>query len=218
MSTTIPSLLEIFKEAIENRLSDVNTAIIAKVEKYDAKTQQVDVSPVLSNSIKKADGSFVEEKMQMLCDVPVLFPRAGGFFLSFPIKVGDHVQILFNQNSLESWYCQDVASLAHLPKFTLQGAVAIPGLAPMSQSLNEAHEANLVIGKDHGVQIHIEDGQIRLGSKDASEALAIANAVKAELESFRTIFNTHVHSYHGTPTATQLGPIGNLATRKVVAE
>lgn len=88
---------------------------------------------------------------------------------------------------------------------------------PLNKSLSSAHTANLVLGQDNGVQIHIDGETIRLGSADAHEALAIASKVEAELEKIRSAFQSHVHTYHNTPTTTQIAPVNDIATKKVVA-
>lgn len=221
-----PTLAELLKQAIENRLLDLHTAMIARVESYDAQKQQVNVSPVLKRSIKSLDGLLVSEQLPMLCDVPVLFPRAGGYFISFPIKPGDFVQLVFNESSIDEWLLGGSSELGSTHRFTLQGAVAIPGVYPESRSIRGAHEANFVAGKEDGLQIHIDDQKIRLGSADASEALAIASRVKAELEKIKTAFQSHTHAYPSTPitpsisapTTTMISPISNISTQYVVAK
>lgn len=210
-----PTLAELLKQVIENRLLDVHTALIAQIESYDAKKQQVNVSPVLKRSIKSLDGQRVNEQLPMLCDVPVLFPRAGGYFISFPIKPGDFVQLIFNESSIDEWLL-GATSLACSERFTLQGAVAIPGIYPESKPINGAHEKNFVAGKEEGLQIHIDSQKIRLGSADANEALAIASAVKSELEKLKTAITTHVHAINGDPSKVIISPIGNIAAKHVV--
>lgn len=170
--TQIPSLAQLLKHAIESRLLDVHTAMIAKVESYDAAKQTVNVAPMLKRTIENLQGEWVAEQLPVLCDVPVLFPRAGGFFLSFPIQPGDFVQLIFNETDIEAWLENKEPTISHNQRFTLQGAVALPGIFPQAMALTSAHASNLVLGKEQGLQIHIDDQKIRLGSIEASEALA----------------------------------------------
>lgn len=216
--TQTPTLAQLLKHAVENRLLDVHTALIAKVERYDVETQQVDVSPVLKRSSESMAGEWVSEQLPMLCDVPVLFPRAGGFFISFPIQPGDFVQLIFNETDIETWFEDREPTISHNQRFTLQGAVAIPGIFPKALALTGAHKSNLVLGKEQGLQIHIDDQKIRLGSAEASEALAIASKVKGELEKIRATFNAHNHpAPHGSPTPAQISAIGDIAAKSVVS-
>ena len=214
-----PTLSQLIKQAIDNRLVDVHTALIGQVERYDHKTQLADIQPVLKRSLKFLDDRTIQEQLPLLSEVPVLFPRAGGFFCSFPIQPGDFVQIIFNETSIDEFLAEKPTRIGSADRFSLQGAVAIPGIYPLSKPLKNAHKTNLVLGKENGVQIHIDEEKIRLGSEKADAALAIASKVKEELEKFRAIFNTHIHlAPHGSLTASQLSPIGDLATKKVVAE
>lgn len=215
--TQIPTLAQLIKQAIDNRLLDVHTALIARVESYDKEKQLADVSPVLKRRIKTMEGEWVSEQLPVLCDVPVVFPRAGGFFISFPIKPGDFVQLIFNEVDIEDWLDDSSPTIACSQRFTMHGAVAIPGVYPQTNTLLGAHEANLVIGKERGLQIHIDNEKIRLGSAEASEALALASKVKDELEKFRAVYNAHVHpAPHGSPTASQIGSVSNIAAQSVV--
>ena len=207
--TEVRTLAQLIKQAIDNRLLDVHTALIAKVENYDAEKQLTDVSPVLKRCIKDIDGVTVKEQLPMLCDVPVLFPRAGGFFISFPIQPGDFVQLIFNEVDIEEWFDESTLTIADNQRFTLHGAVAVPGIFPASKVLIDAHKTNLVLGRERGPQIHIDGESIRLGSETASEALAIASKVTTELELLRAAVTSF--------TGTKFPPMSDLSTQKVVA-
>jgi len=217
LMTQVPTLAQLIKQAIDNRLLDVHTALIAKVESYDAEKQLSNVSPVLKRHIKTMEGEWVREQLPVLCDVPVLFPRAGGFFISFPIKPGDFVQLIFNEVDIEDWLEESSPTISCIQRFTMHGAVAIPGVYPQAKALLDAHATNLVIGKEQGLQIHIDNEKIYLGSAEASEALALASKVKDELEKFRATYNAHVHpAPHGSPTVSQIGSVSNMGAQSVV--
>lgn len=212
LMTQIPTTAQLIKQAIENRLLDVHTAIIGRIERYDHQSQLADIQPVLKRQAKDK-----EQDLPLLLDVPVLFPRAGGFFLSLPIQSGDFVQVIFNETDIDDFLNEPSPRIDSVGRFTLQGAVAIPGIQPSSKPILGAHKTNFVMGQDNGVQIHLDGGRIRLGSEKANQALALASAVKTELEKIRSAFQSHVHTGHGAPTTTQITPIGDIATKKVVA-
>jgi hypothetical protein len=215
-----PSLSQLIKQAIDNRLLDMHTALIAIVESYDAEKQQVNATPVLRRRIQKFTGGWVREQLPMLCDVPVLFPRAGGFFISFPIQQGDFVQLLFNEVSIDDWLNDATSTIAHNERFSLQGAIAIPGIFPSAKALVEAHKTNLVLGQEQGPQIHIDGEKIRLGSEKADQALAIASKVKEELDRIKSAFNNHSHMGSSGPIkpTDRIIVSSDIATKKVVAE
>ena len=216
--TKIPTLSQVLNQAISNRLLDLHTALIARVESYDAAKQQVSVSPVLKRVLPNLDGELVSEQLPVLSDVPVLFPRAGGFFISFPIQPGDFVQLVFNEVSIDDWMAGASSTTIFGERFNLQGAVAIPGVYPDSKPISDAHSLNFVAGKDQGVQIHIDGEKIKLGSNQAREALAIASRVEAELNRIINAFNLHTHASHGAVSLASIASAGLIATTKVVAE
>lgn len=214
-----PSLAQLLKLAIDNRLLDVHTALIGRIEKYDASSQLADIQPVLRRAIKTHEG-INQEDLPLLVDVPVIFPRAGSFFLSLPIQLGDYVQVIFNETSIDEFFTASTPTTKSAGRFTLQGAVAMPGIFPHAASLQSAHKNNLVAGKDDGVQIHIDGEKIRLGSDKADEALAVASKVKEELDRIKSAFNGHTHISSTGPIkpTDRIIASSNIATNKVVAE
>lgn len=208
-----PTLAELIKRALDNRQMDLHTALIARVESYDAKNQTVDVQPQIKRALSKADGEKVYESLPLIPDVPVLFPRAGGYFISFPIQKGDYVQLLVNERSIAEWWSEGRESGGEA-MHSFDGAVAIPGLYPQAQSLNDAHTENLVLGKSEGPQIHICGDEIRLGGENCADSIALANKVLSELAKITQAFNSHVH---GTPWGPTAQPILPMSTPVSVA-
>ena len=135
--TQTPSLSQLLKHAIEGRLLDMHTAMVAKVESYDASKQLVNVSPVLKRSIETIDGEWISEQLPVLCDVPLVFPRPGGFFISFPIQPGDFVQLIFNETDIEAWLEDKEPTVNHNQRFTLQGARGPSGNFPSSHGAHK---------------------------------------------------------------------------------
>jgi len=220
LMTQTPTLSQLLKQAIDNRLLDIHTALIGRIEKYDASTQLADIQPVLKITTKTISGEIKNQDLPLLIDVPVIFPRSGGFFLSLPIQKGDFVQVIINETSIDEFLTESSTTIDSAGRFTLQGAVAIPGVFPQSKALQGTHKTNFVMGKDNGVQIHIDGNQISLGSVEASEALAIASKVKQELDRIITTFNGHIHACTGGTVSppTSIAPSNDIATKRVVAE
>jgi hypothetical protein len=214
------SLAQILKQAIDNRLLDIHTALIGKIETYDAARQLADIKPVAKCALRDSDGALKQEDLPLLVDVPILFPRAGGFFISLPIQAGDFVQVIFNEGSIDEFLTESSSTISSAGRFTLQGAVALPGLYPEAKALVDAHETNLVLGRERGTQIHVDDKKIYLGSDKASEALALASKVKEELDRIKSVFNNHTHLSSTGPIkpSDKIIASSNIATMKVVAE
>lgn len=86
--------------AIDAAILRVHTALPGRVVSFDpdgpTATVQVMIDQVLTG------GSAAP--LPPLVDVPVQFPRAGGFVITFPVKGGDEGQIIFNERCIDGWH------------------------------------------------------------------------------------------------------------------
>lgn len=190
-----PTLAEVIRRGMDARIADIHVALPGRVESYDVATQKANVQPLLKRVIASEDGEEVL-RMPVINDVPVIFPRGGGFFLSFPIQAGDHVLLIMNERSIDKWVVNDGGEVNpdDLRMHDLSDAVAYPGFYPFTKSVDDAHASNLVIGKDGGKQIHVKSAQVALGSENPADFVALANLVSSQLSSIATALTTHVHA------------------------
>lgn len=109
-------------------LGSLHTALPASVASYDAGTHRASVKP--SVRMMTEDGVLVE--LPELADVPVVFPSASAFDLEFPLAAGDPVLLVFSEADIAAWKeaSRGPVDPGSAVKFSLDGAVAIPGLAP----------------------------------------------------------------------------------------
>lgn len=111
--------------AMESGLSDVNTAVPGTVVQYDPASNRAVVRASMPKRL--ADGSELEAPS--VHEVPVAFPAGGGFSLTFPLKPGDGVLLIFSQRSLEGWLSGGTQAPDDPRRFALSDAIAIPGLS-----------------------------------------------------------------------------------------
>lgn len=225
-TTRSPSLEEVLRAALDNRLLGVHTALPARVESYDAVSQKINAKPLVRSLTPTADGGEINESVPIITDVPVVFPRAGGFFISLPVQEGDHVLLIFNERSVDKFIAGDGSEVDPIdPRdHDLSDAVALVGFYPFSKSLADAISANLVLGKEAGTQVHIKDGEIDLGSENAADFVAQAAKVLTELTAIVNGFNSHAHGGVTTgpgtsgPPAPLLVAPGSVAAAVVKAD
>jgi hypothetical protein len=113
----------------------IYTAIPAKIENVSLLgTQQViDASP----SIRRRYKDNTTSESPPIQNVPVIFPSGGGGILSFPLKVGDTVLLVFSMRSMEEWLYSDgsLQTPVNARHHDISDAIAIPCLYPVSKSL-----------------------------------------------------------------------------------
>lgn len=194
--TRTPTLEEVIREAITSRLIDLHVALPGRIELYHPAEQAADVQPLLLRSFPTVDGDEIAERLPIIPKVPIVFPRSSDFFVTFPLKPGDLVTLIFMDRSIDTWTAGPGTEVDPVDTrmHSLSDAVAYPGGYPFPRSLKGAHPTNMVMGQDLGPQIHIKPtGEIHAGSEFATDFVALAQKVLTELNKVATGFNGHIH-------------------------
>lgn len=168
---------------MDARAQEVHTAIPARVEAYDPATQKVDAKPLVQRRVLGANGAEAVEPIPIVASVPVAFPRGGGFFLSFPLQVGDLVLLVFTERSLDKWLDGrgEEVDPVDLRTHDLSDAVAIPGVYPFRSAVADAGSTDAVLGKDGSdAQVHLRaDDTIHVGKNATAAAARVADPTSA---------------------------------------
>jgi len=227
-TTRTPDLAELLEAVQADLQRRMHVAIPGRVESYDSESQTADVQPMVNEAFVADDGTEVVETMPIVQDVPVVFPRGGGFFISWPLQKGDFVQLLVNDRSVDLYRESDGGRPVDpvlLHRNDLTDAVAFPGFYPAGDPIGDVSDDRLVIGKDESsarieiandvVEVTIDGGAtFRLEHKDGeasavlgsgSVSVAIANHLETLYQNLKGIFDAHVHP-------TGVGPSGPPAT------
>jgi hypothetical protein len=78
----------------------LRVALPGVIVKFDPEAQTATVQPLINQVM--ADGTT--QPLPVLQDVPVSFPRGGGFVLTFPVSEGDECQLVFNDRCIDGWW------------------------------------------------------------------------------------------------------------------
>lgn len=171
-----------------------------RVESYDVATQKADVKPLLMRGVLTGDGEDVVQSLPVIPGVPIVFPRAGGFYVSFPVEPGDHVLLVFCERSIDKWATSEAGGDTDpidLRTHALADAVAIPGCYPFQKSV-QAHATDMVLGKDGSAKVHLKpSGEVHLGVENPPEFVALAAKVLTELTKLKLAHDTHTHVVAG---------------------
>ncbi len=194
MTIITPSLSELLKQVLDFRLQDVHVALPGSVQKVDMATQTVDVLPEIKRVLEDEDGNTKEESMPILPNIPLVFPRAGGYFLTLPVAVGDKVLILFCEKDLDQWRAKGRETAPDdLRMHSTAGAVAIAGVYPTMSPILTTNSTDMILGKDAGSKIYIKpNAEIHLAQENPAQYIALATQVLTELTSLQTQINNIV--------------------------
>lgn len=235
MSSENPSLAKVIEDAIENRLSSLNTMLPGKVVAVDVAKGKCSVQPLIKR--KYADGTVKD--LPVIANVAIANYRAGKAFITLPVKVGDMVEVRFSQRSLDIWLSKGGSVDPLDPrKFHISDAVAYPGMYPFSDPPAGATADDVVIKNDTTTVIIKPSGEVQVTAQSAikllsdlivlsgdGDALALASKVLTELNNIKTAYDSHTHLYSPgpggpTPSAAPAVPLTapqSVASTKVKA-
>ena len=179
---TVPlQMAEALRRILDSQAAETHTALPGIVRSYDASKQTADIEPALLRPLPALDEDSEDprERLPIIPSVPIAWPRAGGFFLHFPLAPGDSVLLVFSELDMNAWRQSGAVSDPGMgQRHGLSGAVAIPGLYPRPNPIGSASGSYGRIGEDGGAFVEFRPGEIRAGG---SAAVAMAAAVNAEL-------------------------------------
>ena len=221
MPTTKPTPHENLLSGIRGQIARVHTSLPGKVVSYDSATQTCTVTCAVDFKYAHPDsGEPVSYSPPAIANVPVAFPGAGDWSMTWPLTAGDDVLLVFAERGLDEW--KSHGGGGHQPtdvrRFDLSDAVAIPGLrSPAGAIPAEGFADDALV---------IRGAEIRLGSSSATEFVALKSLVETELNRIWTALATHTHPYVDSGTAsTSSAPFpaitdaaGNTGADKVKAE
>lgn len=135
---------EALLSALEGAQAKIWTALPGVVAAVDLNAQTVAVQPTIRGRVTGQDGRVQSVNMPLLADVPIVFPRAGGFALTFPIAVGDEVLVVFASRAIDSWWQSGgIGEPVEARMHDLSDAFAIPGPTSQPKKLSGVSAANV---------------------------------------------------------------------------
>jgi len=211
------TLANVVDYRVEKRLADVHTAIPGRVLAYDAAKQKVDVQPLVQVSYVNEDDETITVQLPVVTDVPVMFPGAGGYRITFPVKAGDQdgdtVLLVFAESSIDTWLANGgIVDPRDDRRFHLTDGIALLGLRDYAHALASASADAMTLGDDAGLQIFIDGSKVQIGSNAALDldAVALATATATALSNIATWLTTHTHPVAGAVAGVSVLPPPNI--------
>ena len=201
--STLQDLLSRFRESL---LADLHTSLPGKIVRYDATTQKADVQPLIKERYTDESGATQVRDLPVIPSVPVQFPGAGGYRITFPIATDDTGLVVFSESSLDKWLVSGGAvDPSDDRRHDLTDAVFLPGLRDFGHPLGSAPTDRATFGKDDGLQIHVDGSKIRIGTTTAMQLEKHPNGetLKTILDTLIAWANTHTHP---TPAGASSAP------------
>lgn len=160
------------REALDTQQAKMWTAIPAIVTDVDLSAQTLSAQPAIQAVVRNKENQTQSVTLPILINVPIVFPRGGGFALTLPIAAGDEVLIVFSSRCIDSWWQSGgVGAQVELRMHDLSDGFAI--LSPTSQpkKMSNISENSVQIRNESGDSfVEIDStGKIRLVSTSSIE-------------------------------------------------
>lgn len=123
--------------ALEGAQAKMWTALPGIIVDYDPARQTCSVQPAIQGVVTNPDGSSQTTDLPLLVDVPVQFPRGGGFACTFPLLAGDDVLVVFASRCIDAWWQSGGVQRAMEARMhDMSDGFAIPGPTSQPRKLN----------------------------------------------------------------------------------
>lgn len=208
-----------FRTAFDGRQVDLWTAMPCIVQSIDFDDMTLSAQPTIQATIEDEKGFLTSVNLPMLIKVPIVYPSAGGFTITFPIAAGDEVLVIFASRCIDSWWQSGAIGVPMEARMhDLSDGFAIPGPKSQPKVISNISSTAVQIRNDAGssyVEIS-SDGKIKLVSSseiDITGNLKVTGTISATGEvtgnsaTVPITLTTHVHSGVTTGGGSTGGPV-----------
>lgn len=213
---------------------EIYTVYPGTIVQYVPEMRRASVRPDFKIVEIDHDGNEQVVDHPIIHHVPVVFPSTDAFAITFPLGVGDTVELRSSMRSLDRWLEQG-GPLDPIDDrmFDVNDAIATPGLASWNKVRSGSDGPMRLEHFDTGAMIELyPDGKIvltsddvRLGDVGATDYVALASLVAAELTRLWAAMAAHSHTdpltgVTGIWVPTDMNPsvdAGDVAADKVTA-
>ncbi|MCK3654212.1 baseplate protein [Pasteurellaceae bacterium Macca] len=145
---------------IEQAQKQIHTALPAKVVTFNPANQTV----TLAVQIKQLLMDNQKVDIPPLVDVPVSYPRGGGFCVTFPLQAGDEGMVIFSERCIDGWWQSGHASEPLDIRFhDLSDGMFIPGICSVPNAVKGFFTNGLSLQTlDGATFIRLEEGKITI--------------------------------------------------------
>lgn len=194
---------------LDGRQAGIWTAFPAIVESVDLARMVCSVQPAIQGTIEDENGNTTMVNLPTLINVPIVFPGANGFTITFPLAAGDEVLIVIASRCIDAWWqLGGVQVPMEARMHDLSDGYAIPGPKSQPNVISGISSTGLQVRNDAGTT-YIEiaaNGKIKLVSPAGVEITGNL-LVSGEVTAGTIPLKTHKHTGVTAGGANSGGPI-----------
>lgn len=176
---------------IQRAKLDIHTALPVKVVSFNPTNQTITAEAQVKQIL--VGGELAQ--IPPLVDVPVSFPRGGGFAVTFPLRTGDEGFVVFSERCFDGWWQSGKSSEPlDFRQHDLSDAMFVPGICSVPNAISDFFTGGLSLQTlDGSTFIRVENNKITIqgdiehqgntnqtGSTTTSETITAKNVIGTE--------------------------------------
>jgi len=177
------------EETIHSTLLETHTMLPGIITDFDPEKQLVNVQLTIK---KKYNGEVIA--IPELMEVPISWPRAGGYMITFPIKEGDECLVEFFERSIDNWLLEGgVQDPENTRRHDFSDAVVHVGVWNQTNPIKEYNDTEpefrtedgikkVWLSNDGWVEMVNEELDTRVVLKEDGQVRAANDKVKTSLD------------------------------------
>lgn len=204
MSEFMAAVLDVSRAQVER----VKTTYPGYIVNYDRTTQTADIQVIPRMRRRDPDtGVVTYERVPVIPNVPIVHTAGSGGSLVIDLAAGDAVLVEVCDRSIDEWKATgNKATEPQIPRrWDFTDAMAIPGGQPKAKPLPAGACAA-------GAAV-LRSSDVRLGSSTATDFVALASLVSANLTALATALGPYIDAYN---VAVAAANSSGLATPVVI--
>ena len=182
---------------LDGRQSSMWTALPCIVQSFNAAKMTVLAQPAIKGVTYDQNNNPTYVTLPLLGDVPVVFPSAGGLYLTLPITQGDEILVVFASRCIDAWWQSGGIQMPlEMRMHDLSDGFAIPGPRSLPNAISNISTTSAQLRNAAGTS-YIEltqSGAINLVSPEGVNItgnLIVSGEVTGGADSIP--LSTHVH-------------------------
>jgi len=188
--------------AFDGRLANLWTSLPGLVTGVDLAANTCTVQPTIQGQVEDGNGNRQFVSLPLLLDVPIIWPKAGGFVLTLPLAIGDEVLVVIASRCIDAWWQSGgVQKPMEARMHDLSDGFAFPGPSSQPNKILGVSATGAQLRNTAGTTfLEISgDGKIKLTSPNSVEVTAPTLQVVGNITATGTIMSgsisltTHVH-------------------------
>lgn len=191
--------------AFEGLQSSLWTSIPGIIQAFDPAAMTCTVQPSIKVKIQKPDYSEEWVKLPLLIHVPVVFPNAGGCHITFPVKKGDEVLVVFASRCIDAWWQSggDENQQVEFRMHDLSDGFALPGPRSQPRVISAISTTEM--------QIRSDDGQAIIAIDPATHDVKVTTSSKLIINTTSDVVTTVGGNMQATVTGNMQATVtGNI--------